>query len=297
MIFISRLAAVLLACGQGVVLKAADPAAHSPWILPHGVTHQHLERTVPRKLSIHVLQIDLGAKGIRTEVAAGPDPDGKGGADATLVIPDRLATGRGMIAAINTNAWGMLPDARGRNPGYTSGGKADVLGWVLENGKPRSVRQAGYPSCWLDGDGRCRIGSFAKDAAGRSEPKSPRWAVSGFRIILQRGGVCVKADNVLHPRTAIGTSADGKRMTWLVVDGRQPGHSLGVSEEELGRLLLEQGCSEGMNLDGGGSTVLLLTHRNKGLVPVNRPSGFTGMRPVPVILGLVPVPEGAAGKP
>lgn len=297
MVLFSRIAVILLACALGRLARAADSPGVSPWLLPRGVTHQHLERAAPRKLSIHVLQIDLSAKGIRSEVAAGRDPDGKGGADATLAPPDQLAASRGMIAAINTNAWGMLPDAKGRDPGYVPGGKADVLGWVLENGAPRSVRQAGYPSCWLDGDGRCRIGSFSKDGGATADPRSPRWAVSGFRIILQQGEVCVKPDNVLHPRTAIGISADGKRMTWLVVDGRQPRHSLGVSEEELGRLLLEQGCSEGMNLDGGGSTVLLLKHRTKGLVPANRPSGFTGMRPVPVILGLVPVTEGAAGKP
>lgn len=293
----SPLVAILLACGQGVVLTAADSPATSPWLLPRGVTHQHLERAAPRKLSIHVLQVDLSARGIRSEVAAGRDPDGKGGADATLAPPDELAASTGMIAAINTNAWGMLPDTKGRNPGYTSGAKVDVLGWVVENGAPRSVRQAGYPSCWLDGDGRCRIGSLSKDGDVTVNPRSPCWAVSGFRIILQQGKVCVQPDKVLHPRTAIGISADGKRMTWMVVDGRQPGHSLGVSEEELGRLLLEQGCSEGMNLDGGGSTVLLLKHRTKGLVPANRPSGFTGMRPVPVILGLVPVADAAAGKP
>ena len=44
------------------------------------------------------LQVDLSARGIRSEVAAGRDPDGKGGADATLAPPDELAASTGMIA-------------------------------------------------------------------------------------------------------------------------------------------------------------------------------------------------------
>jgi hypothetical protein len=35
---------------------------------------------------------------------------------------------------------------------------------------------------------------------------------------------------IRHPRTAMGLSQDGTRMTWLVVDGRQPEYSEGVSE-------------------------------------------------------------------
>jgi exopolysaccharide biosynthesis protein len=56
-----------------------------------------------------------------------------------------------------------------------------------------------------------------------------------------------------HPRTAIGIKPDG---TWIlvVVDGRQPELSLGLTMEELAELMANLGCSSAMNLDGGGST-------------------------------------------
>jgi exopolysaccharide biosynthesis protein len=78
----------------------------------------------------------------------------------------------------------------------------------------------------------------------------------------------------LHPRTAIASLADGRALL-LVVDGRQPAISVGMSLDQLARLLLEFGAVEGMNLDGGGSTVMVV----QGKV-VSHPSDPTGERPV-----------------
>lgn len=77
-----------------------------------------------------------------------------------------------------------------------------------------------------------------------------------------------------HPRTAIATLADG-RVLLAVVDGRQPALSIGMSLAELAHLLIELGAVEAMNLDGGGSTTMVV----QGNV-VNHPSDPTGERPV-----------------
>jgi hypothetical protein len=71
--------------------------------------------------------------------------------------------------------------------------------------------------------------------------------------------------NVAHPRTAIGSTADGH--IWIVTaDGRQP-MSRGVSLGDLARYMISLGCRQAMNLDGGGSTAMSLM----GML-VNRPS-------------------------
>jgi exopolysaccharide biosynthesis protein len=72
----------------------------------------------------------------------------------------------------------------------------------------------------------------------------------------------------------------------MVIDGRQNGYSEGVSEEELARLLLEQNCDDGINLDGGGSSSMWIRNAQSELSTANRPSDATGPRPVPVILNL-----------
>lgn len=77
-----------------------------------------------------------------------------------------------------------------------------------------------------------------------------------------------------HPRTAIAKLASGKVLL-VTVDGRQPGVSVGMSLFMLSDLLLELGAVEAMNLDGGGSTTMVIHNKL-----VNKPSDQTGERPV-----------------
>ncbi len=80
--------------------------------------------------------------------------------------------------------------------------------------------------------------------------------------------------DVRHPRTMIGV--DRRGFIWLVaVDGRQPAHSLGMTFEELLALADRLELRDALNLDGGGSTTMVV----KGAV-VNKPSDATGPRPV-----------------
>lgn len=255
------------------------------WRLPSGAVYSFEERSSPRPLRIHRLVLDLSTNpSIPLGVSVPPDPDGEGPAEVALKAPDRHARDAGFLAAINTNAWVMLPDpATGKPPGYVVGGPADVKGWTSTGIRLVSPPEQGYWSVWQEDSGRIRLDeSAAKEAISRTEV---RWAISGFRGILQRGKKLVEPSSVLHPRTALGISHAGMRMVWLVVDGRQPTVSEGVSEEELAELMLESGCDDAINLDGGGSSILLMTDEEGQLRTANRPSG-RAPRPVPVMLGI-----------
>lgn len=59
------------------------------------------------------------------------------------------------------------------------------------------------------------------------------------------------------PRTALGITEDGKLLL-VTVNGRQPNISVGMSLVELANLLLELGAVQAMNLDGGGSTTMVI---------------------------------------
>lgn len=59
------------------------------------------------------------------------------------------------------------------------------------------------------------------------------------------------------PRTAIGITADHKLLL-VTVNGRQPYVSVGMTLSELGNLLIELGALQAMNLDGGGSTTMVI---------------------------------------
>ena len=80
-------------------------------------------------------------------------------------------------------------------------------------------------------------------------------------------------DTERHPRTVIGVDRSGT--IWLVtVDGRSP-MSLGMTFRELQRLASRLELRDALNLDGGGSTTMVV----RGQV-VNHPSDATGPRKV-----------------
>ncbi len=77
-----------------------------------------------------------------------------------------------------------------------------------------------------------------------------------------------------HPRTAVGINQDTTKLFLVTVDGRQAS-SLGMNLYELAGLILQLGVYQGINLDGGGSTTMVI--RNE---VVNSPSDASGERPV-----------------
>lgn len=62
--------------------------------------------------------------------------------------------------------------------------------------------------------------------------------------------------NGRHPRTLVGWTPGGDKLL-VTVDGRQPGVSVGMTLHEATDLLIGLGATEGINLDGGGSTTFV----------------------------------------
>ncbi len=135
-----------------------------------------------------------------------------------------------------------------------------------------------------NGDG-VRLGwSVGVEGDGRTE------AVGGFPDLLDGarrvGDLEVAARPAFaaarHPRTAVGWDDDGQVLWIVVVDGRRPPYSVGMSLPELADLFEALGTEEALNLDGGGSSALVVAG-----APVNRPSDRTGERAVANALALV----------
>ncbi|RYF90766.1 MAG: phosphodiester glycosidase family protein [Chitinophagaceae bacterium] len=111
-------------------------------------------------------------------------------------------------------------------------------------------------------------------------------AVAGGPVLLQNGDIKIsnneeqkfngKAINDKHPRTLMGYTKDNKLIV-MVVEGRNPGVADGVTLVQSAQLLKELGCVEGLNLDGGGSSCMLINGKE-----TIRPSDKT-QRPVPAV--------------
>lgn len=259
---------------------AKTPDEKPTELLAAAIQYSAHSRTEPRPLQLHVLRIDLQAAGFEMAVAVGDDPDGDGPAEAQLTSPRAMATRAGFAAAVNTNPWVMVPATlNGIRTPYVAGAGCDISGWAVCDGQQRSEPQAGHWTFWLDDQRRAKLNA-------QPENGSARQAVAGFSGLIRRGEILPAPSDVLHPRTALGLDSDCRRLTLAVVDGRQKGYSEGMSERELAEFMAELGCSDAVNLDGGGSSVMLLEDASGDLQIKNRPSDSQGPRPVPVMLGV-----------
>lgn len=117
-----------------------------------------------------------------------------------------------------------------------------------------------------------------------------RTALGGGPALVRNGkslydGTPGKAGNIRerNPRTAIGWNE--REFFMVVVDGRKPDLSVGMTFPELATLMARLDCKEAMNLDGGGSTTMWLNGK-----VINHPSEKGVLRHVANTLVLVQSP-------
>ena len=125
---------------------------------------------------------------------------------------------------------------------------------------------------------------------GRASPTLRKWkmktAVGGGPVLLQFGKISItnneelkfagKAVNDKHPRTAMGYTKDGKLII-LMIEGRNTvAHGATLGQEA--QILRDIACWEALNLDGGGSSCMLINGKE-----TIKPSDKEGQRAVPAV--------------
>ena len=120
------------------------------------------------------------------------------------------------------------------------------------------------------------------------QPWKVKNAFGGGPVLVQEGQVKIsnneekkfagKAIADKHPRTAIGYTRDGT-MIILAIQGRMKGLAEGATLPQMAKIMVDLGCVEAMNLDGGGSSCMLINGKE-----TIKPSDPTGQRPVPAVL-------------
>lgn len=242
---------------------------------------------------VFVARIDLRDPrvDIRVSGPVRPRPGDPKGMEARLTTVPDFARQVGATLAVNANFYARLAGAPAR---WTSGQPVALIGPSVSEGRVVSRahrRGLGHPSLLLTRDRRAQVRcALQKDLAGQDD------VVAGISDPETRGCLLVengsnrgeKASASLrarHPRTAAGLSRDRRELILVVVDGRQPGWSIGMTLTELGALLLRLGAHDAVNLDGGGSSSFLYRPAT-GPEVTNRPSDGS-WRPVASQLGVV----------
>jgi hypothetical protein len=146
---------------------------------------------------------------------------------------------------------------------------------------------AGTPAAALLADGRSRDLAAVIAFAPTAGPL--RALIGGWgRLVADGQVVAALADSVegtfprfsarRHPRTAVGLTRGGDTLLLVTVDGRSA-RSIGMTFEELGAALRSLGAWDALNLDGGGSTAMVV-----GDSLVTTPSDSAGERTVGNVL-------------
>ncbi|MEO6238269.1 MAG: phosphodiester glycosidase family protein [Vicinamibacterales bacterium] len=202
-----------------------------------------------------------------------------------------IATRRGAIAAVNAGFFSLTNGApagvlkvAGRVLGRSRRGRGAV-GFTRRGGATRLLFDRvsiGPPVTTL----RTCLGSPPADWQRAQD------IVGGAGLLMLKGReitewkderISAGFDTTRHPRTMIGVDRDNQ--IWLVtVDGRQPSLSLGMNFAELKRLARLLGLRSALNLDGGGSTTMVL----KGGLIANHPSDAEGPRAVSDAIVVLP---------
>lgn len=173
-----------------------------------------------------------------------PEKSGKGEKVMSMV------TRTGAIAGVNG---GGFVDPNWQGNGF------QPIGIVISQGKLYYNDLGGKNSTQvvgLDRDGKLVAGRYTLqeiEDMGVQEAVTfqPRLIVNGKGLIKDA------ADGWgIAPRTAMGQRADGA-ILFVVIDGRQPGYSIGANLYDVQQIMLEHGAVIAANLDGGSSTVLV----------------------------------------
>lgn len=221
-----------------------------------GIEKTELRGSVPRPMQGYAMRIDLQQSGISFAVTPS---NGELEGETDGLKTSTFLVDTGCQVAINA-----APFKPVRNEEHLS---EDVLGLMISRGEIISPQEPGYPGLLITRDRRIII---ADPPFSDSDIESADTAVCGFKIILRAGKNTGDAANI-HPRTAAGVSRDGDTLYLLVIDGRQPGYSEGATTAELGAWLAALGAFEGISLDGGGTTTMVLRDANGKPEILNRP--------------------------
>ncbi len=242
--------------------------------------------------AVHILDVRLDRCQTAVAVKGGKSAIGR---TRTSELLRGLAETHDVVGGVNADFFLFTP------PGVPTGAHISGGRVITPPGRHPvfAIDSAGHPR--IEVVWAVRPDTFAVDDPRlntlRLIPFHPAEAVGGRPVLAKDSALGPSVDTEggpgfatgRHPRTAVGIAESGRRLLLVVVDGRQAPYSDGMTLRELGSLMLALGAPEALNLDGGGSTAMVIAEAEggQGMRVVNRPSDPTGERAVGNALAIV----------
>lgn len=241
-----------------------EPDMVSTFNLEDGVVYRSV-RSRTRPWTVHLVEVDASRCELGFRVARAAD---EARSEVTQMAHQSEP---GVIAAVNGDFF--TPENR-------------PLGVEVSEGKLRGSR-ARPAFAWRPGetpwvgrvewsDDSIRVGGWT---VSEIAPDPAAQIVAGFPLLLEGGEVAGDLEvgdrpefaAERHPRTAVGYDSTRVRLWLVVVDGRREGVSEGMTLPELTGLLRALGVGDAINLDGGGSSVMVI--RGEAVSRLATPAG------------------------
>ncbi len=210
---------------------------------------------------VHVATVDLTDLRVRFRTT----PAGGGGShEFTAMTTSAFATSINAVIAVNAGYFEPFDSGTHGKPAYPrAGDPVNVMGQHIVAGQTVSDNTIRTPRFRLRVDGAfCATWNAARIVAGTCPPGTEYGIGAG--PLLMTGGQTppfTKFDERFAlkraPRTVLALNADRSTLWLIVVDGRQPGYSEGMNLPELADFLRSLGATDALNLDGGGSAVMV----------------------------------------
>ena len=174
--------------------------------------------------------------------------------DSYECIPSTKGTVKDHIDAAVANGVKVVGGVNGDY--FAISGNYQPHGLAIKEGKVINI--GGTPFCGFTNDGQMVIG----ESGSSFDYSTLRTAVGGSHIIVKDGlpyklAMDQEHGNTSHPRTLAGYRSDGT-IILAVIDGRVPTISNGASLAECARFMLSLGAECAINLDGGGSSTMMI---------------------------------------
>jgi exopolysaccharide biosynthesis protein len=234
---------------------AAPP--ESKWNkLFQGVDGSELKTKAPRLMVGYAVKIDLKTDGVSFLATPKANDPTKPKAETLGLKTSTFLDKYQCQVAINAAPYGPIHPHENDTQ--------DISGLHVSRGQMVSEAWKDYPALLISKSNKTWIQDPPYDL------KEVENAVGGFQIVL-KDSLALEGKTDLHPRTGAGISADGKTMIWLVIDGRQKDYSDGATTKDVGEWLKSLGCASGINLDGGGTTTLVVSDPDGKPKVMNRP--------------------------
>jgi len=226
-----------------------------------GITYRRIVHIRPHALIIHIVVIDTQAKGIQFFVTPPDDPtsDAPMRARKTTQFLDEFDLQLAINGGIFTPWWSHSPLDYYPHVGDSVSVRGETassgLIYAIEQKKP-------YPTLYIS----------EQNQVSFDAPEKIYNAISGHSMLVLAGEIVTDRDDpVKHPRTMIGLSKDERFLYLVIVDGRQPYYSEGTDLEESAQLMIDLGAYHAMNMDGGGSSTLVIEGVDGKPVILNSP--------------------------